>query len=245
MKILIVGYGRMGHEVEKICLERNHQIVGRIDQAGKGDARELSAEWLKKADGVVEFSLPQGIEKNLKLYAEAETPAVIGTTGWDDKKQELSALFKQKGSLLHGSNFSLGAHMFFALTAKAASMINNIPEYDVMVTEYHHKLKKDSPSGTAISTAEVILKNCDRKKTANYDRINREIREDELHVASIRGGQIPGIHQVLLDSLADSVEIKHTARNRSGFALGSVMALEWLQDKQGFFSVDEFIQDVI
>lgn len=235
----------MGHEVEKICLERKHKVIGRVDTNGLGDYKALEPELLKQADGVVEFSLPQGLESNLKSYAELEVPAVIGTTGWDDKKEEFSSFFKKTGTMLYGSNFSLGAHMFFALTSKAAAMINQIPEYDIMVTEYHHKLKKDSPSGTAISTAQCILDNCDRKKKANFDRINRAIEEEELHVASVRGGHIPGIHKVMLDSMADSIEISHSARNRSGFALGSVMALEWLQGRKGVFSVDDFIKDII
>jgi len=235
----------MGHEVENICLERKHKVIGRVDTNGLGDYTSLDPQLLKQADGVVEFSLPQGLENNLKSYAKHGVPAVIGTTGWDDKKEEYSSFFEANGTMLYGSNFSLGAHMFFALTSKAAAMINQIPEYDIMVTEYHHKLKKDSPSGTAISTAQCILDNCDRKKKANYDRINRAIEEDELHVASVRGGHIPGIHQVLLDSMADSIEISHSARNRSGFALGSVMALEWLQGRKGVYSVDDFIRDII
>ncbi|MDA3849754.1 MAG: 4-hydroxy-tetrahydrodipicolinate reductase [Spirochaetaceae bacterium] len=245
MKVLIMGYGRMGREVEAVCKQRNHEIICRVDKNGLGDQGELTLELLKQADGVVEFALPQGIEKSMELYAQSETPAVVATTGWNDKKEQFAKLFETRGALMHGSNFSIGAHMFFELTARAAQMMDKVEAYDIMVTEYHHKMKIDSPSGTAITTAERILENCSRKKRSNYDRINRAIEEDELHVASVRGGYIPGTHKVLMDSLADSIEITHQARNRGGFALGSVMALEWLQGKQGFFSVDEFIRELL
>ncbi len=234
----------MGREVEKICLERGHSILARVDKGGHGDQTELTADLLSRTDGVVEFALAEGFEDNCRLYAEAGVPVVVGTTGWYDNADKIEAHIKEKGgSFLYGSNFSIGAHIFFTLTERAAQLISEIPDYDIMVTEYHHKMKKDSPSGTAITTAERILKGCPRKTTMQFEKLDRQIEDHELHVASVRGGHIPGIHRVYLDSPADTIEVTHTARNRSGFALGAVMAVEWLQGKKGFFTVDDFIKD--
>ncbi|WP_321991967.1 4-hydroxy-tetrahydrodipicolinate reductase [Marispirochaeta aestuarii] len=246
MKTVIVGYGSMGHEIEAVLLGRGHEVICRVDPAGNGDTRELSTEILKEAEGVIEFALPGGILDNIRVYSEASVPAVIGTTGWDKLRSQAAEIVRQYGSaLLWGNNFSLGANLFFDLVSRAAALINGIEEYDIMVNEYHHKRKKDSPSGTALTIAEKILQNLDRKKSIQTETLNRAIRDDELHVGSVRGGAIPGIHRVTLDSEADSIEISHTARNRKGFALGAVRGIEWLSGKTGFFSVDDFIRDIL
>ncbi len=247
MNIVIVGYGRMGKEIEAIALNRGHNIISRVDNAeGVGDSTELSKEILDKADVVIEFALPKGIKNNCKLYAETKTPVVIGTTGWDKKRDEIKNLFlKEDATAIWGSNFSVGAHLMFRLTEKAAKLINGTDDYDIMVTEYHHKFKKDSPSGTAITIAEKIIANNNKKDTIMPEKLDRQIKENELHIASVRGGNIPGIHTVTLDGLFDSIEISHTARSRGGFALGAVLAAEWVKDKKGFFSVDDFINEIL
>ncbi|NNM67097.1 MAG: 4-hydroxy-tetrahydrodipicolinate reductase [Spirochaetales bacterium] len=247
MNVLIVGYGRMGHEVETFLRSRNHHVVARVDPTpGVGDATEVSSELLRSSQAVIEFSLPEAVLGHARQYAGVGLPAVVGTTGWESDRAEVRNLVEgYQSSLVWGSNFSVGAHLFFALVEKAASMIADLPDYDIMVTEWHHKLKKDSPSGTALTTAERILKVLPRKKEINSERLDRAIRDDELHVASVRGGAIPGIHSVLLDSAADSLEIRHTARSRSGFALGAVLAAEWLvsSGRKGFLSVEDFVAD--
>lgn len=244
MNVLIVGYGRMGHEVESVLQARGHRVSARVDRTpGVGDSTEVSSEILRASQAVIEFSLPEAVLDHVRAYAAAGLPAVIGTTGWNDRKAEAKTIVEgYQAALVHGTNFSIGAHMFFQLAEKAAAMIADLPEYDVMVTEWHHRLKKDSPSGTALTTADRILRNLPRKTTVNTGRIDREIREEELHVASVRGGSIPGIHEVRLDSTADTLEIRHTARNRSGFALGAVLAAEWLvvRPQAGFVDVEEF-----
>jgi len=244
MNVLIVGYGRMGREVESILETRGHTVTARVDRnQGSNTLGTLSSDALKASQAVIEFSLPEGVLGHIRQYAEAGLPAVIGTTGWSADHAEARQLVERhQSALIYGSNFSLGAHMFFRLVEQAASMIADLPEYDIMVTEWHHKLKQDSPSGTALTTAERIFKALPRKSVLNTGRIDRAIRDEELHVASIRGGTIPGIHQVLLDSASDSIEIRHTARNRSGFALGSVLAAEWLAQRPqaGFLEVEEF-----
>ena len=225
MKTVIVGYGSMGHEIEAVLLGRGHEVICRVDPAGNGDARELSTEILKEAEGVIEFALPGGILDNIRVYSEASVPAVIGTTGWDKLRPQAAEIVRQYGSaLLWGNNFSLGANLFFDLVSRAAALINGIED--------------------ALFAVQV-LQNLDRKKSIQTETLNRAIRDDELHVGSVRGGAIPGIHQVTLDSEADSIEISHTARNRKGFALGAVRGVEWLSGKTGFFSVDDFIRDIL
>ncbi len=247
MKILIVGYGRMGREVEKALLERGHTAAGRVDpQAGDADYSELTEEALSGADAAIEFSLPGGLEKNLQLYGRTGTPAVLGTTGWDDRREAYRKQIEEAGgSVLWGSNFSLGAHIFWKLTARAAALVRDIESYDLMIHEFHHRYKKDSPSGTALTTAEKVLENCPRKTEAVTQRLDRPIRDSELHVSSTRGGSIPGTHQLLLDSQADTIEVRHTARSRQGFAAGAVMAAEWLQNRRGFFRIEDFIEDIL
>ena len=244
MNVLIVGYGRMGHEVEAVLQARGHQVSARIDRTpGAGDSTELSSEILRSSHAAIEFSLPDGVIDHVRTYAAAGLPAVVGTTGWDDRRAEAKTIVEgYQAALVYGSNFSLGAQMFFQLVERAAAMIADLPEYDVMVTEWHHQQKKDSPSGTALTTADRILRNLPRKTEINTGRLDRAIRSEELHVASVRGGWIPGIHQVMVDSAADTIEIRHTARNRSGLALGAVLAAEWLaaRPQAGFIEVEDF-----
>jgi len=244
MNVLIVGYGRMGHEVEAVLSARGHQVSARIDKTpGVADSTEISSEILRASEAVIEFSLPEAVLGHVRSYAAAGLPAVVGTTGWEAQKAEAKTIVEgYQAALIHGNNFSLGAHMFFQLVEKASAMIADLPDYDIMVAEWHHRLKKDSPSGTALTTADRIMRNLPRKSEINTGRIDRAIRDEELHVASIRGGWIPGIHQVMLDSAADTLEIKHTVRNRSGLALGSVLAAEWLvsRPQAGFVDVEEF-----
>ena len=247
MKVLIVGYGSMGREVENILTARGHEITGRVDpQAPEADAEGPTAELLGISDAAVEFSLAGAVFNNVRSYGESGTPAVVGTTGWEKSREEIRTLVEAgKGSLLWGSNFSVGAHIFFALANRAASIIDGIPEYDIMAYELHHSRKKDSPSGTALKIGEGILANCSRKKRIVTDKLDRRVDPEELHIASVRGGSIPGIHTVFLDSPADSIEITHTARNRSGFALGAVLSAEWLQGRTGFYQIEDFIQELV
>jgi len=247
MDVIIMGYGRMGREVEKILLERGHRIVSRVDPGGIGDELRPSEESLKAADAVIEFALPLEIEKNAALYSQYGLKAVVGTTGWESKKEEVLKPFNNsEGAYLYGSNFSIGAHLFFRLTASVSKMINKVKDYDVMLCEYHHNKKIDSPSGTALTAAQLVVDNLDRKKEILPGNPPGAIKPEQLHVASVRGGSIPGIHTLTLDSPADSIEISHSARNRSGLALGAVMATEWLMNKKsGVFTVDDFISDLL
>ena len=243
---MITGYGRMGHEIEQILIQRGHNISCRVDKSGKADAIEVTLELLKNVDAVIEFALPNGMEDRIKVYTEAKVPVIIGNTGWLENLEKFKTIVEDgNGTFLYGTNFSVGVHMFWKVVSEASSLINSTPEYDIMALEYHHKLKIDSPSGTAITTAEKILENCNKKTKIWTDKLDRKIEDNELHVASVRGGSIPGTHTVTLDSPSDSIEITHRARNRSGFALGAVMAAEWIVGKTGFFRVEDFFEDLL
>jgi 4-hydroxy-tetrahydrodipicolinate reductase len=245
MKALIVGYGKMGKEIESILLARNHTITARIDQFG-GDFPEITKDIALQADVAIEFSLPDAVITNAVIYADFGLNAVVGTTGWLDRIDVVKkTVIKGNIGFLYGSNFSIGAHMFFKIVALASRLCNPLPEYDIMGYEIHHKRKKDSPSGTANSIAKIILDSSEKKETIVTDKLDRAIQPNELHFASVRGGEIPGIHTVLLDSAADTIELTHSARSRSGFALGAVMAAEWLGNKKGFYTVEDFIGEIL
>jgi 4-hydroxy-tetrahydrodipicolinate reductase len=247
MNVLIVGYGGMGREIERILTERGHTISGRVDPAGGSDVEpRITPRLLEESDLAIEFAQATGVVDNARSYAEAGVSAVVGTTGWEDRRTEVRKIIEEKkGSYLWGSNYSVGAHLFLNLVERAATLLNRLPDYDILVMEMHHSRKKDSPSGTALTTGERILKVNERKKRIVDSKLDRRIEPDELHIASLRGGAFPGVHTVFLDSFADTIEIKHSAHNRSGFALGAVMAAEWLHEKQGFFRVEDFITELL
>ena len=246
MNIILMGYGRMGREVEQILKQRNHTIVARVDPGGMGDMLTPDKKSLETADAVIEFALPDGMVERAGMYSRYGLKAVIATTGWEKQKKDVLSLFTDdSAAILYGSNFSIGAHLFFRLSSYAASLINKVEDYDAALIEYHHDKKIDSPSGTALTAAGKILENLDRKKEILPGNPPGAIKPEQLHVASVRVGNIPGIHKMTMDSMADTIEVSHSARNRGGFALGSVLAAEWLDNRSGIFSVDEFIQDFL
>jgi 4-hydroxy-tetrahydrodipicolinate reductase len=220
-----------------------------ISGDGPGQAelsKTLSAESLTEADVAIEFSLPEGVSENVSRYTEAAVPAVIGTTGWLDQLDAITKkVEKANGALLYGANFSIGAHVFFKAAEYAAGLVAELPEYDLSVHEMHHKNKQDSPSGTALTLANRVVAANPRKRTIETARLDRAPKPDELHVSSTRGGAVPGTHTLYLDSQADTVEVRHTARSREGFALGAVRAAEWLVGKTGVFEVEDFISELL
>ncbi|MFP4152483.1 MAG: 4-hydroxy-tetrahydrodipicolinate reductase [Alkalispirochaeta sp.] len=250
MKIAIIGYGRMGHEIEGIALSRGHEIVCRIDPVAEGadfpsvgDAVDAGA--LNHDVCSIDFALPSAVSANVAGYARAGCRAVVGTTGWDSQREEVLAPAKNAGiALVWGSNFSVGANMAVRIAAYSARLANAAGSYDVGIHELHHTGKKDSPSGTAIMLAEEILSATSGKGEIQTETLHRQIRSDELHVTSGRIGGIPGTHTVYFDSLADTVEITHRARNRNGFALGAVQAAEWIATTTGVHPVQDFFDDL-
>lgn len=237
----------MGHEVEQVLLRREHEVMARIDaQSGVGDHNAAEPSVLRGADVVIEFADGQSVLWNARSYAEAGVPAVVGTTGWEGEFDAVKQTVEKAGiGYLIGANFSIGANLFMKITLEAARLVNRIPDYDLLIHEAHHKHKKDSPSGTALSLATKILERVDRKDTLVTEVLHRAIDDNELQVSSVRGGSIPGHHRLTLDSAADTIEISHTARNRGGFALGAVMAAEWVRSRKGFLTVDDFLADLL
>lgn len=250
MKVVLVGYGRMGREIETVLKSRKHEVLRRIDVLGNGDSRILDAEALADADGIIEFALAEGIMDRIGVYARAGKPVVIGTTGWDGVAAEARRFYgdgdsDMEGALLRGSNFSVGAHLFFRLSAAAARLINKTDEYDVALVEHHHNKKADYPSGTALTAAEGVLAGIDRKTRILKDLPDGPIPPEALQVASVRVGSVPGIHEMRMDSPADFLTLRHEARGRGGFALGAVRGMEWLTGKKGWYEAEDFIDELL
>lgn len=239
MKIALLGYGRMGQMIERLAVERGHEIVLKI---GEENAGELTKANLKKADVAIDFSTPQVVVANIYECFEASLPIVVGTTGWyGDLQRVKNSCEESNNAVLYGSNFSIGVNVFFHLNRALAKVMNNYPAYDVQVEEIHHTKKLDAPSGTAMTLAEDILGELSTKKEWVNELagspITAQIKSDQLLIESIRMEHIPGTHTVIYSSEVDDIEIKHTAHGRAGFALGAIVAAEWLQNKTGFYSV--------
>jgi len=230
MKIAIIGYGKMGKIIDEISQSRGHEVVARLKETP-------TTENLNNADVAIEFSNPEVAFENIKTCLENKIPVICGTTGWLDKKPEIEKLALENNTpFLYGSNFSLGVNLFFALNENLAKLMSNTNEYSVQLEEIHHIHKKDAPSGTAISIAEGIIENS-KYEAWKLD----ETRDKELGIFAIREDEVPGTHSVFYRSEVDEIEIKHTAFNRNGFALGAVIAAEWILDKKGIFSMKDVL----
>ena len=247
MKIAIVGYGRMGREIERAAQNLGHEVVRKIDAtADDADAREVHADTLSAATHVIEFAAPNGIADRMKVYGNAGVPVVIGTTGMEGGVPALKDMASSSGTnCLWGSNFSTGANMLFRLSALLSSWTNLLPEYDIAVHEEHHRQKLDSPSGTARTIAEAIIEASERKTTILTEYPQRALADSELHVSSTRHGQVAGLHRVSLDSLADQIKVEHIAKSRAGFAVGAVRAAQWLTGRSGFHTAQDFFNDIL
>ena len=250
MQLIIVGYGRMGREIERIALERGHHVLATVDPAA-ADASDTSlAAAAQRVSGTepataIDFSLPEAVRQNVLTCAEKGWPLVLGTTGWDDQQDEILAPALNAGSsVIHGSNFSVGANLFVRLAAYAQRLAERAGGYDSGMVELHHRGKKDSPSGTALMIARHMLAEQSTKTRVHPETLHRGIEDEELHVVSGRIGHTPGTHTVYLDSQADTVELTHRARSRAGFARGAVLAAEWLQQNPGVHPVEDFFQDL-
>lgn len=236
MKLALVGYGKMGKAIHEIVKERGHEVPLIIDL---NNIQDLSADNLKQVDVVIEFTSPHTAYNNVKFCLEQGTPVVCGSTGWLEHLDEMKQLAQQKQTaLIVASNFSVGVNIFFEINKRLAALMNAHKEYEITLKEIHHTQKKDAPSGTAISLAEQILEQIGRKsKWVN----EKALQADELSIISERIDPAPGTHTVTYSSTIDDIEITHTAHNRTGFALGAVLAAEFLKGKQGFFGMKEVL----
>jgi 4-hydroxy-tetrahydrodipicolinate reductase len=234
MKIVLIGYGKMGKTIERIALSRGHEITGRIDV---GDSIAL---FEKYADVAIEFTQPEAAVSNLKTCFGKGIPVVCGTTGWLQHKNEIEEYCKSKnGTLLYSSNFSLGVNLFFKLNEYLSILMGRHNQYEVSIDETHHTQKKDAPSGTAITLAQGIIKNLARKKEWRQEASENT---DALVINSFRIDPAPGTHVVKYSSEVDDIEITHTAHSREGFALGALLVAEWLAGKKGIYTMDDFLQ---
>jgi 4-hydroxy-tetrahydrodipicolinate reductase len=237
MKVSLLGYGKMGKEIEKILLERGHETVLVIDE---NNPHELTTENLAKSDVAIDFSIPQAAYQNIMKCFNAGVPIICGTTGWLDKFDEVTETCKSENkSFFYASNYSLGVNIFFALNEWLAQVMNKFPPYDVNIEEVHHNQKKDAPSGTAISLAKDIISQLERK---NNWKLTSGSQDDVIGIKAVREGQIPGIHTVTYDSAEDYIQITHSAKSRKGFALGAVLAAEFLKDKKGVFGMKDLLK---
>ena len=233
MNIAIIGYGKMGHEIEKAARARGINIVSTIDPDNSSAThKNIDENSLKNADVCIDFTNPGAVVGNIKKISKFKKNIVVGTTGWHNQINEARKIVRQNGiGLIYASNFSIGVNVFFRMIENAAKIMNNLNDYGVFGYELHHSRKLDSPSGTAKTIERILVENIKRIKEVNF--------------ASVRAGSIPGTHVVGFDSSADTIELKHTARNREGFALGAVMAAEWIKNKKGFFEINDMMKDLI
>ena len=230
MKIALLGYGRMGKEIEKIALSRGHEIVIRKDVDDEID--------ITLADVAIDFSVPHSAFNNIKNCINNNVPVISGTTGWLEKYEDAVALCKEKNSaFIYASNYSLGVNIFFELNKQLAKMMRSLEDYNISMEEIHHTKKLDAPSGTAITLAEGIIENSAKDNWELGDKTS----EENIPIIAKRIPDVPGTHTVWYDSEVDSIEIKHTANNRKGFALGAVVAAEWIIGKKGIFTMKDVL----
>lgn len=237
MNIAIIGYGRMGHEIEAIALERGHKIVLTIDQ---NNHHSLNKENLTNVDVAIEFTTPATAFDNVKTCLEAGLPIVCGTTGWTEKLAEAKALAeKSKGALFFASNFSIGVNLFFKINSLLAKYIERVKGFDVRIEETHHTQKKDAPSGTAITLAEIIS-----KEISSFEgwSLLPEVENGKIPIKAIRKENVTGEHSVSYNSDQDEIVLYHRAKSRRGFALGAVLAAEYSKGKTGFLTMDSFLK---
>ena len=231
MKIALLGYGKMGQVIERIALERGHEIVLKKDETN-------TFEGLSNADVAIDFSVPTAAVDNISSCFHANVPVISGTTGWLEHYDAVVALCNEKkGAFISSSNFSLGVNLFFELNEYLAKIMSKFDSYTVEMEEIHHTQKLDAPSGTAISLAKGVIKN------SSYTNWTLDHpKKDQIHIETKRIGTVPGTHTVTYNSAVDEIEIKHTAHNREGFALGAVIAAEWIIGKKGIFTMKDVLE---
>lgn len=248
MKIAIIGYGKMGHAIAEAARLQGIGISSIIDPMSEGAThKSLSEESLSGADVAVDFSTPASAPGNIELASSAGKSMVVGTTGWYEHIEDARKAVQEHGTgLVYSPNFSIGVNLFFRIVKDASALIDKFPNYDPFVYEMHHRQKTDAPGGTAKMLADIVVKNVSRKKRLAFDRIDgRKIDPEELHVASIRAGYLPGTHVVGFDGEADTIELRHTARSRSGFAEGALTAAKWINGRKGFYTLEDVISDMV
>jgi 4-hydroxy-tetrahydrodipicolinate reductase len=233
MRIALIGFGKMGREIDSIAREQG-VVVARVFDS----THAVRAEALADVDVCLEFSTPDAVLQNIRAAIEARRDIIVGTTGWEQHLAEIRNAVRESG-LLYSANFSLGMNIFFRVVKRAAELMNRAPDYDPYVQEMHHRQKVDSPSGTALSLARILIGGIERKKEILARPPNGKINPEMLHVSSTRAGLVAGTHTIGFDSEADLIELRHIAKSRRGFALGALTAARWLRGRKGVYTMDD------
>lgn len=236
MKIALIGYGKMGKTIEKIAQDRGHEVVARIDPF---NGEDFSSAGFPTADVVIEFTRPEAAYDNYMACFKHNLPVVSGTTGWLDKLPEIKKMCENGQTFFYASNFSIGVNLFFQLNKQLAKLMNAHNDYEVSMVEVHHTQKLDAPSGTAITLAEGLIENLDRKSKWELDK---QSTPDAIAIEALREGEVPGIHTVKYESEVDEITIHHSAKSRQGFALGAVIAAEFAAKNKGFLTMSDLLK---
>ena len=237
MKALLVGHGKMGKLIEQLAPEHNTKIIHIIEQNDT-----LQSTKLKDVDVIIDFSSPDKILKRIEIACQEKVPIVIGTTGWEEEKKAAREIVqKHDGALLFSANFSIGVQLFYKICRYAAQLIATNEQYDVTILDYHHRQKKDHPSGTTKELAQILLKELKTKNHFSTHLPDGVVDKKTLYASALRAGSQPGKHALIIDGVDDTIELIHTARNRNGFARGALEAAAWIQGKNGFFTMDDFL----
>ncbi|CAN5762287.1 4-hydroxy-tetrahydrodipicolinate reductase [soil metagenome] len=232
MRLALIGYGRMGKLIAGLAPGSGHSVVVTVNESHSGLGAADLAETLQIADVAIDFTAAYAVRRNVEACVIAKVPIVVGTTGWNDEKAEIEKIVADgDGSLVYGSNFSIGVNLFYRVAEYAAELLAKFPEYEAFIAEQHHSRKKDSPSGTALKLKDIVAAH----------------KEKDFSISATRAGNIPGTHRLGFDGLADQITLTHTARTREGFAVGAIMAAEWIENKKGFYEfsacMDEKLED--
>ena len=230
MKIALIGYGAMGKLIATLAENKNHEIAVVIDDADAQMSAEELAEKLKESDAAIDFSVAEAVERNVRACLAASVPLVEGTTGWNAQKDTIKSLVEDRqGAFVFGANFSVGVNLFYRITDFTSELFAKFEDYEAFIEERHHSRKRDAPSGTALKLKDIVSKHI----------------SNDFSVAATRAGNIPGTHLVGFDGIADTVELKHTARSREGFASGAILAAEWIVGRTGFYEFTELMDEII
>lgn len=230
MKIALIGHGSMGQLIETLAENKNHEIAAIIHEADAGLSAEELAEKLKHADVAIDFTVAEAVERNVRACLSANVPLVEGTTGWNDRKEEIKRLIEEKqGAFVFGANFSIGVNLFYRIVDFASELFAKFPDYETFIEEQHHSRKKDAPSGTALKLKSIVSEHI----------------EKDFSVSATRAGNIPGTHRVGFDGAADQILLEHTARSREGFASGAILAAEWIVGRKGFYEFTDVMDEIL
>ena len=245
MNIALLGYGNMGKEVERLAKEKNITVKKIFTIENNLRAMGITKEALKEVDVCIDFSVPTAVVENIKTVAGLGKNMVIGTTGWYDKISEVEKIVKtNKIGFLYSPNFSLGMNIFYQILSSATNIFEKFDCYDPAIQETHHRGKTDSPSGTALTLAQILIGNIRRKRSMFQETAHKQLKSEELHITSTRVGNVVGKHAVIFDSEADTIELVHTAKNRAGFAMGALIAAEFLKGKKGIYTMKDVITSI-